>query len=314
MIKENETISIIIPVYNTEGLLRNCLDSVLAQTYKDIEVILVNDGSTDHSGEICDEYSKKDNRIKVLHKENEGASVARNLALEHIKGKYVGFVDSDDTIDPKYYETLLHNMKEKDVDAVLCNLWYFECSQDDVFKNILLDKIGGQITKWLFKTELWDGIRMPKGRLVQDAAVIYKVIYQAKTYMFNSKLYHYYDKNPNNVSNSKRNLYKGAIDRAVMFIDRYNWTKDIERYREDEILEGLLSKIVSFGAGAIGLYKKYNYNKEDIKLIKSFFAEHRTQISKSKMISKNRKIAVNLITFSPFLYYLLRKFTKKKDN
>lgn len=103
---EDKLISIIIPVYNVQNYLRECIDSVIAQTYKNLEIILVDDGSPDKSGEICDEYSKKDARIKVIHKENGGLSDARNVALDIAKGEYIGFIDSDDYVEKDMFETL----------------------------------------------------------------------------------------------------------------------------------------------------------------------------------------------------------------
>src|SRR5665647_1387418 len=98
-------ISIIVPVYNVELYIRECLDSILTQTFKDFEVILVNDGSTDQSGDICNEYAKNDKRIKVAHKDNGGVSSARNVGIKLAQGDYIGFVDSDDRIDENMYHT-----------------------------------------------------------------------------------------------------------------------------------------------------------------------------------------------------------------
>ena len=114
-------ISVIVPVYNTEKFLHRCVDSILNQTYKNIEIILIDDGSTDASGSICDEYAKIDSRIKVIHKENEGVSRARNLALEIAKGEYIGFVDSDDSIEPDMYEILYDNILHYGAEISLCN-------------------------------------------------------------------------------------------------------------------------------------------------------------------------------------------------
>lgn len=113
-------ISIIIPVYNAEKFLPKCLDSVKNQTYKNLEIILVNDGSTDMSGLICDEYSQKDNRFIVLHKENGGVSSARNTGLEIAKGDYIGFVDPDDWIEPDMYEKLYQLIIEFQADISSC--------------------------------------------------------------------------------------------------------------------------------------------------------------------------------------------------
>ncbi len=116
-------ISVIIPVYNMQQYLKQCIDSVINQTYKNLEIILVDDGSTDDSPNICDEYALKDNRIKVIHKQNSGVSSARNAGLDIAKGDYIGFVDSDDFISSDMYETLYNAIIKTDAQFVLCN-WF----------------------------------------------------------------------------------------------------------------------------------------------------------------------------------------------
>lgn len=122
----NELISIIIPVYNTEKYLRQCLDSIINQTYTNFEVLLVNDGSTDSSGMICQEYVENDSRFRYFEKENGGASSARNLGLERSGGAYITFIDSDDWVDPKYLEVLYTTLKENDVDISISSFKLFE--------------------------------------------------------------------------------------------------------------------------------------------------------------------------------------------
>lgn len=117
-------ISVIIPVYNVDRYLGECLDSVLAQTVKELEVILVDDGSTDRSGEICDMYAERDARVKVIHQPNSGRSAARNAALAAASGEYVGFVDSDDWIEPRMYETLLNALERTGADLAICGYWF----------------------------------------------------------------------------------------------------------------------------------------------------------------------------------------------
>lgn len=113
---DSRLISIVIPVYNVSEYVRECLDSVIAQTYTDIEIILVDDGSTDDSGRICDEYASRDSRIKVLHRRNGGPSVARNAALDICRGEYVTFIDADDVVSPQYIEILYKNLKKYGAD------------------------------------------------------------------------------------------------------------------------------------------------------------------------------------------------------
>lgn len=118
----NGLISIIVPVYNVEKYIERCIDSVINQTYKNLEIILVDDGSNDKSGIICDEYAKKDSRIKVIHKENSGVSNARNKGLDNATGQYIAFIDSDDWIEPDMYEYMMQKMIENNVDMVRCQL------------------------------------------------------------------------------------------------------------------------------------------------------------------------------------------------
>ena len=113
-------VSIIIPVYNVEKYLAECLDSVINQTYSNLQIIVVDDGSTDASGQICDEYAEKDNRITVIHQVNAGAANAKNTGLDNVKGDYVTFVDSDDWVELNWIETMTDAMEKYDVDVVEC--------------------------------------------------------------------------------------------------------------------------------------------------------------------------------------------------
>ena len=113
-------ISVVVPVYNVENYLNECIESILQQTYHELEVILVDDGSTDRSGELCEEWKKKDKRIHVIHQSNQGLSEARNRGLENITGKYVAFVDSDDILHPQMYEHLADALQAEQADVAIC--------------------------------------------------------------------------------------------------------------------------------------------------------------------------------------------------
>ncbi len=133
-------ISIIIPVYNVEKYLAKCLDSVLNQTYKNLEIILVDDGSKDNSGAICDEYAKRDNRIIVVHQKNSGVSKARNLGMSMATGDYIGFIDSDDTIEANMYEVLLKNAIESGAEISYCGLKQIQLDGKIDYSNNTLEK------------------------------------------------------------------------------------------------------------------------------------------------------------------------------
>lgn len=117
----NPKISVIVPVYNVELYLPRCINSILAQTFTDFELLLIDDGSKDKSGEICDEYAKKDNRIRVFHKENGGVSSARNLGIDNARGKWINFVDSDDWVESDLYSNIMHIIEENNIDLVCWN-------------------------------------------------------------------------------------------------------------------------------------------------------------------------------------------------
>ena len=201
----DKLISIVIPVYNVEKFIRDCLDSVICQTYKVIEILLIDDGSTDRSGEICDEYEKKDQRITVLHQENQGLSSARNLGIQTAKGSLITFLDSDDMIAPRYLETLYDAMIETEADIAVSDYGRIssegnsikeieECStkcSNVVFNNVDAIKevygkkyhgmqfiaCGKLYRKSLYKDK---GIVFPIGKIHEDTFTTYKVIYAAR--------------------------------------------------------------------------------------------------------------------------------------
>ena len=186
-------ISIIIPVYNVEKYLRRCIDSVLGQTYDKLEIILVDDGSTDNSGRICDEYREKDQRIIVIHKENGGLSEARNFGIEKRSGEYISFVDSDDWIEGDYVELLYRSIIENNADmAIAGNYIRFShgrtitvsaCGKDVLSGEQTLDalvwnKNGIDVAAWakLYKKTLFNDVKYPVGELFEDTATTYKLI------------------------------------------------------------------------------------------------------------------------------------------
>ena len=187
-------ISIIIPVYNVENYLIECLDSVAKQTYTDFEAILVDDGSTDNSGAICDEYAQCDSRFKVFHKANNGLSSARNYGLDRVKGDYLVFVDSDDILSYNALEMCLNTLTENNLDAVFSPLKQFSdnipyvCSTVEnnsyqildteacIKKMLMSDGIGHEAPAKLYKAYLWKDRRFPIGKLYEDLLTTYYLV------------------------------------------------------------------------------------------------------------------------------------------
>lgn len=193
-----ELVSIIVPVYNTEKYLQECVESICKQSYKNLEIIIINDGSTDSSGKICDEFARKDSRIQVIHKKNEGVSVARNIGLEIAQGQYIGFIDSDDLCEPRLYEKLYTAMVDTKADIAFCGFSDFAddfkvkrdeplkpgyYSKEEIKNKIIRPMVGtpainpkcapimGSLCRCLFKSELVEmptPLRMKEIKMAED--------------------------------------------------------------------------------------------------------------------------------------------------
>lgn len=200
----NHKISVIVPVYNTEDYLEECFDSISLQTYKNFEVILVNDGSTDKSGDICDLYSTRDKRFKVIHKSNEGVSIARNTALDIVTGDYICFVDSDDTIEKDMFEHFLHLINEYKVDIAISdgcisnkntNITTPIClNQEQARNNFYKQKlIGASLCLCMFKVSLFKEIRFPSNIVMwEDFAIMACLLNIVKSVVITGKRFYNY--------------------------------------------------------------------------------------------------------------------------
>lgn len=214
-------LSIITPVYNAEQYLEHAIESILSQTFSDFELILVDDGSTDNSVILCDQYAKKDSRIKVIHQINQGQAVARNRALDIVKGEYIGFVDSDDYIHPQMYEVLIGNARKYNAkisiggyrSVVDCNYIEKISNSDikpkvwkgtDFLTHCLLDEVDKkQWVLWdkVFHRSCFDNVRMPEGRINEDNAIVYKLLYEADIVADCNAPFYYYFQNPDSTVN-----------------------------------------------------------------------------------------------------------------
>ncbi|MGG1593055.1 glycosyltransferase family 2 protein [Terribacillus saccharophilus] len=233
----NKKLSVIIPVYNVELYLRRCIDSVINQTYRELEIILVNDGSTDDCGEICEHYKSLDDRIIVIHKENGGLSDARNAGLEVATGDYISFVDSDDLINEDMYSDLIRLIIEHNCDIAESDLIEFYKEENLDLKNeeeklILFKKEQALISTvidqncktfvWnkVYKKHLWNDIRFPKGRIFEDTATTYKVVAIANGIIKSNRKYYYYFQRSDSIANSNFNIKKlDHIDSLLEMFD-----------------------------------------------------------------------------------------------
>lgn len=204
----NELISVIVPVYNVQEYLGECIESIINQTYTNLEIILVDDGSTDGSGEICDAYKLKDSRIRVIHKANGGLSSARNQGIECSKGAYISFVDSDDWLELDFYQNLYDSIKMTKAEIATCGRYlvsndskeaYYCCSCQKVYsRNDALREIfrlgSIDVAAWdkLYCSSIFKYVRFPEGEINEDTAIIYDVFCNVRTVVHVGKpLYNY---------------------------------------------------------------------------------------------------------------------------
>lgn len=227
-------LSVIVPVYKVEKYIHKCVDSILNQTFTDFELILVDDGSPDKCGEICDEYAKKDARIRVIHKENGGLSDARNFGIDAAKGEIIGFVDSDDIIDASMYGDMIGYMDEHDLDVVCADTYVVRndkkkfnprYSKDMIFegRNAVKEILDGTLDNaaWnkIYKRSVIGDVRYPKGRIYEDVATTYKFIFAAKRSGYLRRPFYYYFKRKGSIvassfnSKSRYDCFKGYKER-----------------------------------------------------------------------------------------------------
>lgn len=198
-------ISIIVPVYGVEAYLGRCMESLLSQTYQNLEIILVDDGSPDRCPALCDAYKAQDARVQVIHQENAGLSGARNAGLSIARGEYVAFVDSDDYVAADYIRALYELMQESEADITQCRFAYVSGEPLESYKSrsykvyrgeSLMEQLYGEeeeatyfVVAWnkLYKRELFSKIRYPQGRIHEDEATTYRLFYQSKKLAFTDR-------------------------------------------------------------------------------------------------------------------------------
>ncbi len=222
----NACVSIIVPVYNVEIYLEKCLQSIINQSYKNIEIILVDDGSTDVSGQICDDYAKKDHRIKVIHQKNSGLSAARNTGTVAAIGQYITYIDSDDYISCDYIETLYSLIEKKHADISICRFRYvygideedtdgkdatFIYNKEEALKVLLSEKEFGHYThQKMFKKEIVQKYPFPEGKIYEDIATTYLYFSEANMVAYTQRQLYFYRQRPGSI-------ITGAYDKKSKF-------------------------------------------------------------------------------------------------
>ena len=301
-------ISVIVPVYNVEPYLKRCVDSLLGQTYKNIEVVLVDDGSPDGCPEICDEYARRDDRVKVIHKSNGGLSSARNVGLDYpLKGDYVAFLDSDDWIENDTIDYCVNTLCANNADAI-----EFCCEETKQYKEhtrqpkeIISVLVGKEILEeylrkeaysvcmCLFKKELFEGLRFREGKINEDIDLKYKVLQRCKRMVYSNQIKYFYFQAGDSISMGglKRkdfDLYEAAEELNKMTsVEDYGQIRFLGDVKKKRTAFSLLCKIAYYGVADASLNK--------YELVKSLTKEHRENVGillKSPMSMSRKGLAV----------------------
>ncbi len=266
-------LSIIVPVYKAEAFLDRCVSSILAQTMADFELILIDDGSPDRCGEMCDAYAKADPRIRVIHQANAGQAAARNRALDIAQGEYIGFADSDDFVHPRAFQILLENARKHKaqisvagyqavtglvehptLEDVPSQLWRGQ----DFLRHCLIDSVDKKpwvLWDKIFHRDCFKTLRFPEGRIYEDNAVVYRAIYEADTIAdCDAKLYYYFFNESSTVNQSFK-------------LKHLDWLKVLEEMipyfeeKKDQILVDKLNKSYLFALTDLYLKVKTHLNE-----------------------------------------------------
>ena len=322
---KNDLISVIVPIYNVEEYLKKCIDSIINQTYTNIEIILVDDGSTDNCGTICDEYSQKDDRIKVIHKENGGLSDARNAGIEIATGKFLTFIDSDDFIEEGYIELLYNTIEEYDADLsiashrVIYDKTIMDKSTNEEFcgdSKLILEKIlyddGVDLSAWgkLYKVELFKEVRYPKDRLFEDSATTYKLIDLSNKIAVCSKpVYNYVIREKsitnNTFSEKKLDLITSTKEMTDFIEEKY---PDLKKACNRRLMYSYLSTLTQ-------LAKSGDENKEAEQELLNYIKENKKEVLKDNRITKRDRLGIYATTFGmksyKFFWKCYSKLTKR---
>lgn len=317
MQKQDILISVIIPVYNTADCLERCVSSVRAQTHERLEILLVDDGSTDGSGMLCDRMAAEDARIRVFHKENGGSSSARNLGLREAGGGCIGFVDSDDFIDPRMYERMLEAMEggasrivqiSRDETAAdgsrlpdVCRppeQAYF-CGAQDFLRELLLHRGDCSFCTKLFPAGTLAGRQFPEGRLNEDFYLLVQLLTEAEgIQILPEQLYHVYYR----IGSNTRKKEKGAFSRV--FLDIVENADFVQRLTEEHF------PALREEAARFGLYQRLDYllhvpveqmtgDNEFYRRVKRYLRSHVRETLTNRYLGRKQKCYLLLLTGAP---------------
>ena len=305
---KQDKISVIIPVYKVENELKRCVDSVLNQTYKNLEILLIDDGSPDNCPKMCDEYAEIDSRIRVIHKENGGLSDARNAGLEVAQGEYIAFIDSDDWVEDDYIEILYTNaIKEKaDISIIgFTMVWdggkirrfsrdeeYYVFDREQAIRELLIQsKFFCMVCQKLYKAYIFQNIRFPVGKLYEDVAISMPTFLKAKKVVVSGKTKYNYYQRKTSIVNSKFNeeklYYLECCRDIIAYSDSNSKLYDAEAHTF--YLRALMTFVLQ-------IYKAdNNENKEILQKLEKEIRKHKKYVWRNSYLELRKRVVLTLI-------------------
>lgn len=313
-----DKISVVVPVYNVRTYLKKAVHSIINQKYTNLEILLIDDGSTDGSAKLCDELKKTDDRIIVYHKENGGLSSARNFGTKYATGDYIIFIDSDDYIHPEMLLSMYSEIKETDADVSVCGITNvyttkevpqcadteikFVCDEEKFLKELLIgEKIPGSICNKLLKKEIADKLSFPEGKIYEDVFYHLDLVKIAKSYVIITKPYYYYYHRENSITTQKYNSKK------MTMIEAYTGYKDYveEKYPalEKEVFFRL--SYAYFVVLDSMLLADHYRELPEYEMVLKFLKKNAFRIAGNPIFRKGRRIASLVLKVHVSLYRIL---------
>lgn len=319
-----ELISVIIPVYNVENYLEETIKSVIEQTYQNLEIIIIDDGSTDNSARICDQFAALDKRVQVIHQENKGQATARNVGIDCAQGEWIAFLDSDDKIDASMYETLLSLAHEYDADISSCATKLFMSNsaknsdqKQSVYRKELNESeiIKGFLTQHEVRFEIWN--KLWKRSIVGDARFIPNQISEevhwdrllfskvSKIAYTNAQLHYYRVSRPGNTKSRFRK------ERICVFEEFDKWKNELIQKNKPELAEVIEVIAASF---AVIIYEEAYRSGQDRKIKKQLFDQFRLYYPNVKTSKYSNKKVIYLFRYFPNIYCNLVKMKRSRKS
>lgn len=320
-----EKISVIIPIFNQEKYLEKCLNSICAQTYNNLEILMIDDGSTDRTPDICRKFQNSDSRFCYIRQANAGVAAARNKGLDMMSGDLIGFIDPDDWVEPDFYERLVSLYQQYDVDIVSCGRYQvFDESQyvrsKNTYKIIQCDtekalellvkneEVKSHLWNRIYRPEVFSNLRFEEGRVYEDVLILHQVFSKAKKFLFTDEPLYYYRQHPNSIVrkvtiNKQLDLCYAHQSRYCYLIRKYpQFQKEMIRNYGYEIA-GLVD------AAVLTSWKEYRLKRRMIsKAIKVYCQLPEADMSNPKIKRAYRNLEVSV------LYYKLKKWWKLVGN